>query len=111
MLEGEILVFWIATVDRSCREVHMEFHCSHTTDTISICVSSREEKLRYVTMVAKVLDLNEPWSCKYGRKKTKILTCTALLLCMIAPRQKTVADAFLPSFDDANSRLCQERLL
>ena len=69
MLEGDILVFWIATVDRLCREVHMEFHCSHTTNTISICVSSREEKLRYVTMVAKVLDLNEPWSCKYGRKK------------------------------------------
>ena len=71
MLEGEILVFWIATVDRSCREVHMEFHCSHTTNTISICDSSREEKLRYVTMVAKVLDLNEPRSCKYSRKKTR----------------------------------------
>ena len=49
----------------------MEFHCSHTTNTISMCVSNREEKLRYVTMVAKVLELNEPWSCKYGRKKKR----------------------------------------
>ena len=89
----------------------MEFHCSHTTKTISMCVSSREEKLRYVTMVAKVLELNEPWSCKYGRKKTKKLTRTTLFLSMIALRNKTVAHAFLPSFDDANNRLCQERLL
>ena len=28
--------------------------------------------LRHVTMVAKFLDLNKPWSCKYGRKKDKI---------------------------------------
>ena len=77
-----------------------------------MCVSNREEKLRYVTMVAKVLELNEPLSCKYGRKKkTKKLTRTTLFLSMIALRNKTVAHAFLPSFDDANSRLCQERLL
>ena len=31
---------------------------------------NREEKsLRHVTMVAKLLDLNKAWSCKYGRKK------------------------------------------
>ena len=30
--------------------------------------------LRHVTMVAKFLDLNRPWSCKYGRKKDKIDT-------------------------------------
>ena len=30
----------------------------------------REKKsLRHVAMVAKLLDLNNPWSCKYGRKK------------------------------------------
>ena len=31
---------------------------------------NREEKsLRHVTMVAKLLDLNKAWSCKYGKKK------------------------------------------
>ena len=31
---------------------------------------NREEKsLRHVTIVAKLLDLNKAWSCKYGRKK------------------------------------------
>ena len=34
-----------------------------------------------------------------------------LFLCMIALRNKTGAHAFLPSFDIANSHLCQERLL
>ena len=34
-----------------------------------------------------------------------------LFLCMIAPRNKIVAHAFLPSFDNANGHLCQERLL
>ena len=31
---------------------------------------NREKKsLRHVAMVTKFLDLNKPWSCKYGRKK------------------------------------------
>ena len=32
-------------------------------------------------------------------------------LCIIALRNKTVAHTFLPSFDDANGRLCHGRLL
>ena len=32
-------------------------------------------------------------------------------LCMTALRNKTVAHTFLPSFDNANGRVCQERLL
>ena len=32
-------------------------------------------------------------------------------LCMIALRNKTIAEAFLSTFDNANGRLCQERLL
>ena len=31
-------------------------------------------------------------------------------LCMIALRDKTVVHTFLPSFDNANGRLCQETL-
>ena len=34
--------------------------------------NNREEKLlRHVAMVAKFMDLNKPWSCKYGRKTQK----------------------------------------
>ena len=39
---------------------------------------------------------SEPWSCRYGRKNTR--------------KNKTVAHTFLPLFDNANGRLCQERL-
>ena len=52
----------------------MEFHCSHTTNTISICVSNREEKLRYVTMVAKKfwISTNRGPSKKAEKKNEKI---------------------------------------
>ena len=72
----------------------------------------REDKwLRHLSMmIAKYLGLNRPWSCKFGRKKKKKkLTCMTFL-CMIALRNKTVTHTFLPSFHNANSRLCQERL-
>ena len=48
-------------------------------------------------MVAKCLDPNKLWSCKYGRKK---LTCLTFLY-MITLRNKTVAHTFLPSLDNA----------
>ena len=32
-------------------------------------------------------------------------------LCMIVLRNNTVAHTFLPSFDNANGRLCQERVM
>ena len=61
-------------------------------------------------MVAKFLDLNKPWSCKYSRNNNKKLTCLTFL-CMIALRNKTVTHTILPPFDNANGRLCQEGLL
>ena len=46
---------------------------------------NREEKsLRHVTMVAKLLDLNKAWSCKYGRKK-KPKQKRKNLACMTTP--------------------------
>ena len=49
-------------------------------------------------MVAKFLDLNKPWSCKYDRKKKrKKMTCMTFL-CIIALRNKTVPHTFLQSF-------------
>ena len=47
------------------------FQLSNITDkAISFCKAlNREKSLRHVAMVTKFLDLNKPWSCKYGRKK------------------------------------------
>ena len=45
----------------------------------------------------------------WQEKKTKKLTCMSFL-CMIALRNKIITHTFLPSFDNTNSRLCQERL-
>ena len=61
---------------------------------------------------SKCPDVTKRWSCKHGRKKkgTKKLKCLTFI-CMIALRNKTVAHFLIPSFDNANSRLCQERVL
>ena len=69
---------------------------------------SEEKLLRNAAMVAKFLDLNTPWSRKYGRKKTKKLTCMTFL-CMAEVRNKT-AYTFLPPFDNVNGHLYQEQL-
>ena len=34
---------------------------------------NREKSSRHVAMVAKFLDPNKPWSCKYGRKKLTLM--------------------------------------
>ena len=67
---------------------------------------NREEKyFRHVAMVEKsALDLDKPWTYKYGRKKTENLDMTTW---MIALRNETVAHTFLPSFDNANNHLWQ----
>ena len=59
---------------------------------------------------------SEPWSCRYGRKKNKKkqkkpkkLTCMTFR-CFMVLKNKTVAHTFLRLFDNANGRLCQERL-
>ena len=82
----------------------------HTLVCTPIC--NREESLHHVTMVTKFLDLNKPWPCKYGRKekKKKMKKIDMTFLCMIAPRSKMVAHTFLPSFNNINGHLCQERL-
>ena len=65
-----------------------------------------EKSLHHVAMEAQYLDLNKPWSRKYGDNIDKydfpVHDCT---------RSKTVAQTFLPSFDNANGRFCQEKLL
>ena len=58
-------------------------------------------------MVEKSLDLDKPWSCKWQKKNENLGMTTCM---MIALRNKTVGHTFLPSFDNANSNLGQERL-
>ena len=63
-------------------------------------------------MVAKFVNLNKPWSCKYGKIKTnkKATTHThshakkTTLLCTITLRNKTVARTFLASVACENKR-------
>ena len=82
---------------------------SRKTPLFRLCYRVSEEKLlRHVAMVAKFLDLNTPWSRKYGRKNTKKLTCMTFL-CMAEVRNKT-AYTFLPPFDNVNGHLYQEQL-
>ena len=64
----------------------------------------REKSLPHVAMGEKFLDLYKLYiSARMAGKMT--------LLCMIALRTKSVAHTILPSFDNANGRPCQERLL
>ena len=72
---------------------------------------NREEKpSRQVAMVGNFLILNKTVVLQIWQKKAKTLTCMAFLH-LIALRNKMVAHAFLLLFDNANDRLCQERLL
>ena len=56
------------------------------------------KSLRHFAMVAKFLDLNKPWSCKYGKK-----ACMTFLR-MIAINTKPIANTFLPSLGPSKSR-------
>ena len=61
------------------------------------CRNRQDKSLRHVTMVAKSV----------------VATSLGHSTCMTFQRMiaQTVAHAFLPSFGNANSRLCQERFL
>ena len=56
-------------------------HCIYYLSfNVSVCRSSCnwEKSLRHVAMVAKFLDFNKPWSCKFWKEK-KYLTCMTFL--------------------------------
>ena len=71
--------------------------CSSSSSSSYFKAVNREKSSRHVAMVAKCLDPNKLWSCKYGRKK---LTCLTFMY-MIALRNKKEAHKFLPSLDNA----------
>ena len=62
-------------------------------------------------MVAKFLDINEPWSWKYARKKNEIIDTEVRLSCHDCTQEQNDSPYFLPSFNNANGRLCRETLL
>ena len=64
---------------------------------------------RTVALVALFLDLNKAWFRKYTAEINAKLTCVTFPF-IIAPRKKPLAYSFLPSFDNANDRLCRETL-
>ena len=54
----------------------MDLECNSSYEFIQCNILTRIEKeksLRHVAMVAKFADLNNPWSCKYGRDNNKKL--------------------------------------
>ena len=87
----------------------------HNTDTASALITYyisipilpypyTEKSLRHVAIVAKFVDLNQLWSCKYGGKKRYVFPVHHY-----TPKQN--GSPYFPSVDKANGRLCQERLL
>ena len=70
-----------------------------------------KEKSRYVTLPwsQNLRSLTNRGPANMAEKAIK-MTCMTFL-CIIALRKKTVAHTFLPSFDNANGPLGQERLL
>lgn len=61
----------------------------------------RGKSLRHVAMVAK----------NSGSQQNRGMACVSSLCMILSLRIKTVAHAFLSSFDNANGFLCKERLL
>ena len=54
----------------------MDLECNSSYEFIqcnSLTRIEKEKSLRHVAMVAKFADLNNPWSCKYGRDNNKKL--------------------------------------
>ena len=72
--------------------------------------SRMERSLRHVAMVAKFLDLNNLGPVNMTGKKTKKLVRYDFPMQDCTQKQNG-SPFFFPSFDDANGRLCQERLL
>ena len=65
----------------------------------------QEKSSRHVVLVAKCLDLNKPWSEKYGRKKMK----RWLFCARLHSGTKRQPILLFPSFGNTKSRLCRER--
>ena len=79
---------------------------STSADTTLFDLHNGDKALRHVAMVAIFLDLNNPRSCKYGRKKKR-----KNALCDFPVHGCTREQNGSPYFSSIVWRLCQERLL
>ena len=77
------------------RQLHLHIYTFNLGKTFKRQISLRtglnrkKKSLCHVTMVANFLDLNKPWSCKYGReKKNEKLTCTTSVCACLHSRKK-----------------------
>ena len=50
-------------------EIFVEWKAPQDNTAFLNHINREEKSLRHVAMVAKFLDLDKLWSCKYGRKK------------------------------------------
>ena len=62
-------------------------------------------------MVAKFLDLNKPWFCKYSRTKNEKIVMYDFPMHNCTKQQNGSPCFFFHFWDNANGRLCKERLL
>ena len=72
-------------------------------------IRNREEPLlRHVAMVAKLLDHNKPWSCKYGRKKMICVNFWGMIAHQ-EQEQDGSPSASCQSFENENVRQAESR--
>ena len=73
--------------------------------------SRMERSLRHVAMVAKFLDLNNLVPVNMAEKKKNEKVVMYDFPVQDCTQKQNGSPFFFPSFDNANGRLCQERLL
>ena len=103
-----LLGTWEYGIDKVSTKIQTRLQFSRTFRVHVNPVERSSKLLHHIVMVAKFLDLNNPWSCKYGSKNKKTDMYSMTFWCMIALGNKTVAHTFLPLFNNANSHRCQE---
>ena len=102
LLEWQVII--TAAITKTARK-------QHSTTTILSFI--RGKSLRHVAMVAKNSGSQQNRGlANMAEQNEKIgMTCVSFLCMILSLRIKTIAHAFLSSFDNANGFLCKERLL
>ena len=66
-----LLGTWEYGIDKVSTKIQTRLHISRTFRVHANPVERSSKLLHHIVMVAKFLDLNNPWSCKYGSKNKK----------------------------------------
>ena len=103
LLEWQVIL--TAAITKTARKHH---------STTKILRFIREKSLRHVAMVAKNSGSQQNRglaNIAEQNEKKNGMTCVSFLCMILSLRIKTIAHAFLSSFDNANGFLCKQRLL